>query len=228
MPKYIRRLIHWWFDYLYVTRWQLRAVFFSSRLPAPSKLQDGLPVVLIPGVYENWHFMWPVVTRLSLEGHPIHVIQKLGYNTGNIPEAAKMVEEYLTEHNLQKVLIVAHSKGGLVAKYAMMSEHVKDRVVHLIAINTPFSGSIYAYLFLIPSVRVFMPKSPMIRALKRSTESNRKTTSIYSEFDPHIPKGSYLEEAENIRLPLFGHFKVLGDRLLLDTVADCIKRVERP
>jgi hypothetical protein len=45
-----------------------------------------------------------------------------------------------------------------------------------------------------------------------------RITSIFGQFDPHIPEGSELEGATNIRLDIGGHFRILSD-------ADCIRAV---
>jgi triacylglycerol lipase len=175
-------------------------------------------VLLIPGVYENWRFMQPVAEHLYRAGHPVHVLDKLGYNTGAIPAMAEIVREYLEQEDLAGIFVVAHSKGGLIAKYALAEEATLRRVRRVIAINSPFVGSRYAYLFLLRSVRMFTPTGPMIRALQASMEVNTKISSLYSVFDPHIPETGYLEGAENVLLPAIGHFLPIADPRTLETI----------
>jgi hypothetical protein len=33
---------------------------------------------------------------------------------------------------------------------------------------------------------------------------------VFGRYDPHIPDGSFLEGATNVRVPAVGHFRVLG------------------
>ena len=43
-------------------------------------------------------------------------------------------------------------------------------------------------------------------------DANARITSVYAVFDTLIPGGSELTGAENVRLDLGGHFRILGDR----------------
>ncbi|GAA1831520.1 esterase/lipase family protein [Microlunatus capsulatus] len=227
-PPLTRRaqLLGWLLDYAYVTRWTLRAVVGRSHPDrwlhpvAPRRT----PVLLIPGVFETWRFLQPVAEHLHRRGHPVHVLAELGWNTRAIPELAALVAAHLEREDLHDVVVVAHSKGGLIAKQAFGQPGTLDRVRHVIAIGTPFSGSRYAALFLLPSVRMFAPRGPVIRALALETAVNRRISSLYSVFDPHIPETSRLEGAENVVLPTVGHFRPLGDPRTLALVTAILDR----
>lgn len=186
-----------------------------------------MPIVLIPGVYENWQFLQPIAERLYEKGYAVHVLEKLKYNTGSIPDMADIVRAYLDEHNLSDVIIIAHSKGGLIAKYAMSKQSGIEHIRHVIAINSPFSGSKYAYFFLLPSIRTFTPHNKIITLLSQNEQLNRKITSIYSEFDPHIPGGSQLPGAVNIIVPTVGHFRPLSDPQVLRHITRIINEKEK-
>ena len=212
-PSRLQRLRGWVQDYAYVTYWMIRSFFGRS---SPDQLRHPPngpkePVLLVPGVYESWRFMRPVADHLYRAGHPVHVLDQLGHNTGAIPAMAAVVREYLQRADLTDVIVVAHSKGGLIAKYALAEQQTLHRVRRVIAINTPFAGSRYAYLFLLRTVRTFTPTAPVILALQASLEVNGTISSLYSVFDPHIPETSYLQGAENIVLPAIGHFRPLAD-----------------
>jgi triacylglycerol lipase len=64
----------------------------------------------------------------------------------------------------------------------------------------------------------------MIRALQASMEVNTTISSLYSVFDPHIPETSYLDGAENIVLPVIGHFLLIADPHTLETIDAIISR----
>jgi hypothetical protein len=53
---------------------------------------------------------------------------------------------------------------------------------------------------------------------------NRRISSLYSVFDPHIPETSHLEGAENIVLPTIGHFRPLGAPRTLHLITAILKR----
>jgi pimeloyl-ACP methyl ester carboxylesterase len=207
-----QKLWGWGLDYAYVTYWTTRAVVGRSKADRLLHPTSGprSPVLLIPGVFESWRFMQPVAEHLYRRGHPVHVLDQLGWNTGAIPDMAVVVSDYLERVDLDDVTIIAHSKGGLIAKQALGQPGTLGRVRHLISVNTPFSGSRYASVFLLPSVRMFAPNGPVVRALRLDTAVNGRISSLYSVFDPHIPETSHLDGAENITLPTIGHFRPLG------------------
>ncbi|WP_246657695.1 esterase/lipase family protein [Arthrobacter yangruifuii] len=210
----------WASDYAYVAYWQVRN-FLLRRDPSAYLHPEGpqrAPVVLIPGVYENWQFLRPLADYLFARGHPVHTVAPLGYNRGAIEDMAVLVERYLVEQGLQDVLVLAHSKGGLIGKQLMTLPEGGARVDRMIAVNTPFSGSVYADLFPLASIRAFSPRNPFLQRLLGNEEVNARITSVYSSFDPHIPAGSHLAGARNIQLQTMGHFRPIGDSRLLDVL----------
>ena len=210
--------VAWIKDYIYVARWQLKS---GPRLwpRKPFKVVgSGEPVLMIPGIYENWRFMQPLIDTLQTSGYQVHVVTKLGYNRDSIEEMTGRVIDYLTEQNLEHVRLVAHSKGGLIAKYVLMLR--PDLVQKVIAINTPFNGSLYAPFFFIKELRVFSKNSELLRRLTRARELNEKIVSLYSRFDPHIPDGSRLDGATNIVFEKVGHFSPIADSHVQEIILD--------
>ncbi|WP_051441714.1 esterase/lipase family protein [Arthrobacter sp. H14] len=215
----------WFLDYVYVAFWQVHGFLF--RTDAARYLQDVdprcRPVLLLPGIYERWQFMHPIAERLHDRGHPVHVVDGLGYNRGSVAKMAGLVQDYLALHDLQDVYIVAHSKGGLIGKYVMSDDDDGGRVTGMAAINTPFSGSVYARFFLLPSIRAFAPSNKILRTLAGNQGVNSRITSIFSAWDPHIPGGSHLPGATNIELESHGHFRTLADPGLLAAVEHAVQ-----
>lgn len=219
----------WWLDYVYVGYWQVQGFLF--RVDPASYQNPGAtkrPVLLVPGIYERWQFMRPVAELLKERGHPVHVVAKLNWNTATIAASAEVVDAYLEEHDLWDVLIVAHSKGGLIGKYAMLRKDPEGRIARMIAIATPFGGSIYARFFLLRSIRDFSPADRTLRMLGEHLDANRRITSIWGAFDPHIPGGSRLEGATNIPLRSSGHFRIFGQRELLEAVDRAVAADDAP
>jgi triacylglycerol lipase len=212
------KLAWWWaLDYLYVTYWLAHGLV---RPTDSARYHTGTrqPVLLLPGIWESWQLMRPIADRLHDCGHPVHVVAGLGRNSHAVSKSARIVEAYLLEHDLSDVIIVAHSKGGLIGKFLMMDAARPQRIDRMVAITSPFSGSSLARYTVIPSLRAFSPADPTIQLLVAEQFVNARITSIFGSFDPHIPGGSELPGATNIRLPVAGHFRILGDAQLLDTV----------
>jgi len=208
----------WWAvaDWVYAAVWQARSL--GPTTADDYRTGDGQPVVVIPGVYETWHFMRPLMDALHDRGHPVHVVAVLRHNLRPVPASAADVLAYLEEHDLRGVLVVAHSKGGLIGKYAMTQLDHDRRIDRMVAVSTPFGGSVYANLAPVPHLRAFRAADPVIAALARERDANARITSVYGVFDTLIPGGSALAGATNVRVPVGGHFRILADAQARDAV----------
>jgi triacylglycerol lipase len=205
----------------YQLRQQIRQLV-PNALPAGYSRGALAPVLLLPGVYETWRFLQPIGDRLNVLGHPIHVLPELGHNRLTIAASAALAERYLSDCDLSDVIVIGHSKGGLVAKHMMVTDDVEGRISRLVAINSPFQGSSLARFAPVKTLRAFSPADRTVATLAANLAANHRITSIYSRLDPLIPGGSELAGATNIRLSVVGHFRPLGDAHLLAEVERAI------
>jgi alpha-beta hydrolase superfamily lysophospholipase len=210
-------------DYLYAGRHQLRA-FLDRGTPDALVAGSGhlVPVVLLPGIFETWRFLRPLAQHIHSGGHPVHVVTALEDNRMSVPEAAALVARHLQEQDLSDVVIVAHSKGGLVAKYLMGMPDSGPRIRAAVTVATPFGGSSLARFIPLPSVRALMPTAPGLLRLALSRAVNAQIVSVWGWFDPHVPAGSRLEGARNIELDVGGHFRILARPELLAIVDEVL------
>lgn len=218
-----RRAWWWILDYAYAGRWQFRSAV--SRIdPTRYRNGTGTPVLVIPGIYETWHFMRPLIRAVHAGGHPVHVVTLLQNNRLPVPKAAAIVADYIVAEDLHDVVILAHSKGGLIGKFAMLRRDTEGRIVSMVAICSPFSGSRYARYMMLPSLRSFRPTDSITLELARETAINERITSVFGLFDPHIPEGSVLPGATNIQVEVGGHFRIIADRRTADVVLAAVDR----
>jgi pimeloyl-ACP methyl ester carboxylesterase len=214
----LRKLAWWAADYAYAAIWQLRS--FANRTdPVTFQTGEGTPIVVIPGIWESWKFMQPLITSLHDRGHPVHVVQLLRHNGRPVVDAAGHVDDYVEQHALDEVLLVAHSKGGLIGKYVMVNGRSAPRLRGMVAVSAPFNGSFYAHFMVLPSLRIFSPRNLVIRALTQDQRANARIVSVFGQFDPHIPGGSRLDGAKNVRLDTGGHFRVLAHPRVIAEIA---------
>ena len=209
-------------DYPNALRFRVRA---ARAWAVPASFADGAarPVVILPGIYESWHYLRPIAERLNADGHPVHVIPTLGLNRAPIPATAAHVHAELVARGLTGVALVAHSKGGIVGKQVMVADRA-GLVDRLVAIASPFNGSVLARIAPNPALRAFLPHDPVITALAAERAVNARITSIYPSFDPHIPDGCVLEGARNVELPVIGHFRILLQPAVIDAVREAVER----
>ncbi|MGV8910796.1 MAG: esterase/lipase family protein [Propionicimonas sp.] len=218
-----RREAFWWAqDYAYASR-----AWIGSHVGAadPNGYADGTgrPVVILPGVYENWQFLKPLILGLHAAGHPVHVLPELGHNIRPIAEGAAALRRYLETHDLRGVAVVAHSKGGLIGKLAMTNELAQEaRIAVVVAICTPFGGARRARYLPWPGMHSLLPGDVSLVELAAAHAVNARVVSLYGTFDPHIPEGSELAGATNVTLPVAGHFRILAQPETLSAVLAAI------
>lgn len=209
----IKKAVSWIPDYFYLAKGQA-----SFRRPPKHYLglvsEDKAPIILVPGVYARWQFLKALADPLSLEGHPVYVIESLGYNAETIDQSARLVRRFIEEKDLHRVIIIAHSKGGLIAKYLLAYEDQDERIAKVIAIATPFAGSEAARLLPGQALKELQPESGMIRKLASETGVNHKIVSIFGKYDNHVwpTENCRLEGAKNIQVDILGHHKILFDK----------------
>ncbi|MFJ4037397.1 esterase/lipase family protein [Microbacterium sp. NPDC090007] len=214
----LRRRLDWWArDYAYAVRGQARALAGRS---SPEALAEGsgTPIVMLPGIYETWRFLEPLAQAVHAHGHPVHVVTELGGNRRPIAASAARVAAVLRDRRLDDVVLLAHSKGGLIGKHVMTFDPVGARIRGMVAVATPFGGSRYSRLMPAPSLRAFATGDATMRALAASAAANTRIVSIYGPFDPHIPEGSELAGARNVQLAEGGHFRILADPRVVSEV----------
>lgn len=216
----LAQIAGWWVrDYAYAAGRQVRSA--ASRVSPDDFLSGtGRPVVVIPGIYEDWRFMLPLIRELHAAGHPVHVVTMLQRNRLAVPKAAALIADYLHRRDLRDTMIVAHSKGGLIGKYTMMLLDQTRRITRMVAVCSPFLGSRYASYMLLPSLRALSPRNAVTLQLSREQSVNERITSVYGLFDPHIPEGSVLPGARNVQLDTGGHFRILADEVTIRTVLE--------
>ena len=230
LKQLFRNHYFWLLDYFYILGAQSLSVISRTRASSYLNPHATSPsIILIPGIYEKWQFMEPIARLLRSHHYDVHVIEDLGYNRRDIEDMAHVVNDYIHVANLREVIIIAHSKGGLIGKFLLTNANANGKIKGLIALNTPFSGSLYAYLFLLfKSIRIFTPRSPILTYLAKNQQVNASIVSIYGQFDPHIPRGSKLEGAHNIQLETYGHFRIVDDPLVHTAILEALSYLGSP
>jgi triacylglycerol esterase/lipase EstA (alpha/beta hydrolase family) len=217
---------------LYVTEiWTVAASWLLMVLhrllihdPAPAPAQR--PVVLVHGVLVN-DGVWLSLRRfLARNGvAPIYTIN-YGPPLADIEWFAEQlharIEEIRAATGAERLVLVAHSMGGLVAR-AYLRHFGAAHVEKLITIGAPHHGSMLALSFPGTFLAQMRPGNAWLTDLNR--DENKATpvpiTSIWSRHDSMVgpQASSVLGYAENIALIGVAHTALLGDRLVMELVA---------
>jgi len=211
----IENLGHWVEDYFYMSRGHTLALLnFKPPAHYLGHVQaNKVPIVLLPGVYTRWHFLKSIADPLSKAGHPIYVLEHLGYNFKEIDKTAKLVSEFIDAKRLTNVILLAHSKGGLIGKYLLAFHNHDHKIKKLIAVASPFGGSNLVRFFKFGTLAELSPSSSVVKKLQEYNHANKDIVSIFGIFDNHVwPEDSCkLPGAKNIQVSIHGHHKILFD-----------------
>ncbi|MFG3248347.1 esterase/lipase family protein [Streptomyces sp. NPDC048187] len=207
--------------------------------PPPSRLPVAVspPVVLLHGFIDNRSVF--LLLRRSLVQHGRHEIESLNYSplTCDIRIAAELlgrhIEEICERTGSERVDVVGHSLGGLIARYYVQRLGGDRRVRTLVTLGTPHAGTkVVPLANAHPIVRQMRPGSALIEELTGPAPGCRtRFVSFWSDLDRVMDP---LETAcldhpdlsvENVRVSGIGHLALpvhptvaTGIRQALDTV----------
>ncbi|MEU4929407.1 alpha/beta fold hydrolase [Streptomyces yokosukanensis] len=197
----------------------------QERFPAPPArdgtaqlpVRSGPPVVLLHGFIDNRSVF--VLLRRNLAQHGGQRVVSLNYSplTCDIRAAAELlgrhIEEICERTGSDRVDIVGHSLGGLIARYYAQRLGGDLRVRTLVTLGTPHSGTSAAPLAdAHPIVRQMRPGSGVIEELARPAPGCRtRFVSFWSDLDAvMVPQETACLEhadldAHNVRVTGIGH-----------------------
>ncbi len=225
-----RRLIlaHWIIDYAYRVRGEVQ-MYRYRKVPThfPISKQRKSPIIFLSGFTLRWGFLKHLADQLSLDDYPVYVVQELKNNIGDIPKSAAKVKTIMDINNLKNVIIIGHSKGGLIGKYLLIHHNQDNQIKTVIAIASPFSGTTLARKIPFPSFKEVADKSKMIKEMATNNKVNSKIISVFPAFDNHVwPQGSsFLQGAKNVELKVKGHHRIVFDKGTQQVIIDCIKNL---
>lgn len=148
----------------------------------------GTPIVLVHGWVDNravWTFL-----RRALRRRGFGRVVTMNYNvlTHDVPKAAyrlgRLVDRLCAETGYERVHVVGHSMGGIVARYYVQRMGGDARVHTLATLGTPHAGTLAAHLFVGRAVAQLRPGSPVLRELAAPAPGCRtRFVSVWSDLD---------------------------------------------
>lgn len=189
------------------------------------------PVLMLHGYGCNSGY-WVALTRLLDDAGIGHATLDLAPVTGDIddyvPQVQAAVESLCAAAGAPKLVIVAHSMGGLAAR-AWMRDHGAARVARLITLGTPHHGTCLASFGVGRNAAQMRraggadgAESAWLRQLAAGENAATRAliTSIYSHHDNIVSPqtSSFLEGAHNIAFGGIGHVALGRNRRVLACV----------
>jgi triacylglycerol lipase len=220
---------HWlnWRQMLSLFLFEFYASMWSSSYAMPFKTfwkradkhPNGLPVLLIHGYGCNsgyWHAMSKTLANANVTHYAINLEPVFGDIDHYAAMIHKAIETICAETGHARIIVVAHSMGGLATR-AYMRVHGNGRVAQLITLGTPHHGTGIANFGVGMNCRQMHWRgdartgtpSQWLRKLDTGEDPATRAliVSIYSHHDnivsPQI--SSHLDGARNIEYQGIGH-----------------------
>jgi pimeloyl-ACP methyl ester carboxylesterase len=202
----------------------VRALFAADPLAA------RIPVLLVHGFVDNRSIF--AVMRRSLRRRGFASVCSWNYSPllSDVPQGARdlgrHIERICEQTGHDRIHVVGHSLGGLMARYHVQMQGGDRRVENLVTLGTPHQGSLWAHVLPTPLVRQLRPGSPVLRELAEPVPAcDTPLTAIYSDLDQVVvPTSSGRCEhpdlaVRNVLVRGVGHMSLPIHRSVLDEVA---------
>lgn len=200
--------------------------FIAYLKPVPPKKWQNLSadkktIVFLPGWHENWYFFVKIAARL--QNYQLFFPK---YNSAKpVAENATAIAQQISTHNLSSIVLVGHSKGGLIAKYLIDNfAEINQICRQVIAISSPWQGSWWGN-FRLHGLYELIPNSSLLLSLNSNQANIKKMIVIYPKFDNHVlpNKNKLFKGAKNIQLDIIGHTVILQAENAVQQITDIIK-----
>ena len=201
--------------------WQQPQIRFSKDSAQP-------PVILLHGLFQNRSCLFWLQHRLKISGYQ----QVISINTppwrdieSLSEELAKKVDELRIHAKCEKVILIGHSMGGIIARNYVQSRGGATHVKAMVTLGSPHHGSKLAPFALSTMGKSLLPGSEFLTRIN-STPWPKEThaTSIYTRYDNMVlpAESAKMEGARHIELDGMGHTALLFHPRSLQTVVDAL------
>jgi triacylglycerol esterase/lipase EstA (alpha/beta hydrolase family) len=187
--------------------------WLPSRMPAGRGRRP--PIILLHGLFQNRSCLFPLQWRLRAAGYD----RQVSINTPawrdldqQVDALAATVAAIRTASGDERVYLVGHSMGGLLARCYLQRPGAAAAVAGCVSIGTPHQGSRMAPFAISRHGRHLRPGSPLLNRLNGAPlPADVHFTAIYSRHDNIIVPVEHarLAGAENIELTGLGHTALL-------------------
>lgn len=197
------------------------------------------PIILIHGYFHNRSAF--VMMRRALRRAGYHNVDCFTYNVigRTVDELAqdlgRHVENLLECTGADKVHLVGHSLGGLIAR-TYVQQHGGDANVHTcVTLGTPHGGTYAAFIGRGKAARELRPGSELLQRLAATARPTQvRWVSYYSNLDALVVPASSAKltapalTATNILVKDLGHMSLLISSPLMHSIAVTLSHLDTP
>lgn len=196
----------------------------------------GTPILLVHGMVDNRSVF--TLLRRGLRRRGFGRVLSTNYSpvTNDVRSAAEalaaQVEALVVETGYERIHVVGHSLGGLIARYYVQRLGGDERVHTLVTMGTPHGGTLPAYLWPAALCRQLRPGSDLYDELERPAPSCRtRFIAYWSDLDQMIvPKrNARLDHpdlaARNLLVRSSGHMSLPIQPRLAREISDALSQL---
>lgn len=164
-------------------------------------------VIIVPGFNETWIFQKTLANFLNKNGYRIHTIPTIDHNTHTITHCVREIESYIRIKKLNKVILLAHSKGGLIVENVINTSPIHKNIEKAFTLSVPYKGTIWGYA----GFQNLNELSFHSKKLAKKSSRNKKIINMYSIIDQHVipNRNLLLDGATNIQVKTYWHTRIL-------------------
>jgi pimeloyl-ACP methyl ester carboxylesterase len=143
----------------------------------------GTPILLLHGMADNRSVF--TLLRRGLRRRGFGQITTMNYSvlTGDVRVAAAQlaqeIEALVAETGYERIHVVGHSMGGLIARYYVTRLGGDERVHTLVTLGSPHHGTYTAYAWNSRIMQQLRPGSPLLQELEQPVQSCRTRFLCY-------------------------------------------------
>jgi len=191
------------------------------------------PILLVHGLVDNRSVF--TVLRRALRRRGFGRVRTVNYSpfTSDIREAARVLGRYVealcAQTGYERIHVIAHSLGGVIARYYVQRLGGDARVHTLVTLGSPHGGTGVARLLPLPIIRQLRPGSDVVAELARPAyECRTRFVAVWTNVDQLIyPKANARIDhpdltVRNVLLPDAGHFSLPMDRRVVQEVVQTL------
>jgi triacylglycerol lipase len=196
----------------------------------------GTPILLVHGMVDNRAIFTVLKRRLRKRGFGRVLTINYSPVTNDIRQAARdlavEVEAVIAETGFERIHVVGHSLGGLIARYYVQRLGGDERVHTLVTLGSPHQGTLTAHLLPVHLCRQLRPGSDLFSELASPGTCRTRFVAYWSDLDqliiPH--ESGRLEHpdlsARNVRVHGVGHMSLPLDGQVVHEISGLLSELD--
>jgi predicted alpha/beta hydrolase family esterase len=196
------------------------------------------PILLVHGIIDN-HSIFALLQR-ALRRRGFRTVSSYDYGllTQDIPTAAGLlgeaIEKLAANSGYERVHVVGHSLGGLIARYYVQRMGGDSRVHTLVTLGTPHAGTELARPFrMVPLLDQLTPGSPVLRELAAPAPECRTRFVVFASDLDHMVRPSQNARLEhpdlsvrNVTVSGVGHLSMPNNSSIAFMIASTLTELD--